>query len=163
MKESIQHFRLSFWSLLIAIIAAIILCVIVSFVINASKPASVDNHLPTLMMTVVPLPSYTPEVIEEKVIIDTPTPDMLSQDGISLGMYVQIKGTGGDGLRLRIAPGVGSDPLFLGMEAEVFLVQDGPKLSDGYTWWFLVAPYDSSRKGWAASEYLGVVAAPATP
>jgi hypothetical protein len=73
---------------------------------------------------------------------------------------VQISGTGGDGLKMRSGPGVSSDTIFLGMEAEVYLVKDGPKLADGYTWWYLQAPYDTTRTGWAASKYLTIVASP---
>ena len=78
-------------------------------------------------------------------------------DGIAVGMYVQISGTEGYGLQIREAPGVGSQPKFLAMDAEVFLVIDGPKDQDGYTWWLLKAPYDETRTGWAASKYLQAI------
>ena len=32
----------------------------------------------------------------------------------------------------------------------MFLVEDGPQEVDGYIWWFLQAPYDETRNGWAA-------------
>ncbi len=73
---------------------------------------------------------------------------------IGVGSYVQISGVGNDGLRLRKDPGLQSTPLFLGWEAEVFQVKDGPSEADGYTWWLLEAPYDANRSGWAASNYL---------
>ena len=73
---------------------------------------------------------------------------------------MQITGTGGDGLRLRTEPGLNADVRILGAEAEVFLVQDGPRQVDGYTWWDLVGPYDSTRRGWAVSNYLAVVQNP---
>jgi len=73
------------------------------------------------------------------------------------GIYVQISGTGGDGLRLRQQPGTGSEVMFMGYEAEVFKVMDGPKEQDGYIWWYLTAPYDESRSGWAASNFLTVI------
>ena len=79
---------------------------------------------------------------------------------IATGAYVQITGTGGDGLRLRTEPGLNADVRILGAEAEVFLVQDGPRQVDGYTWWYLVGPYDSTRRGWAVSNYLAVVQNP---
>ncbi len=79
---------------------------------------------------------------------------------IAVGVYVQITGTGGDGLRLRSVPGLTSELLFLGEDAEVFLVRDGPQEANGYTWWYLVAPYDESRAGWAASNFLTVVPPP---
>jgi len=51
------------------------------------------------------------------------------------------------------------------MDAEVFEVKDGPKMADNFTWWFLEAPYDPGRSGWAAANYLKVVepALTATP
>jgi hypothetical protein len=39
-------------------------------------------------------------------------------------------------------------------------VEDGPKDVDGFTWWYLVGPYDASRRGWAVSNYLSVVQNP---
>lgn len=79
---------------------------------------------------------------------------------IGIGGYVQITGTEGQGLRIRSAPGLASDTVFRGEEAETFKVQDGPKQVDGYTWWYLVAPYDSTRAGWAAADFLAAVPAP---
>jgi hypothetical protein len=79
---------------------------------------------------------------------------------IGIDAYVQITGTEGAGLRIRRSPGQSGDTVFLGEEAETFQVKDGPKEADGYTWWYLVAPYDNTRAGWAAADYLAVVPAP---
>lgn len=76
---------------------------------------------------------------------------------LAIGAFVQIVGTGGDGLRMRDQPGLAAQVLMLGSEAEVFRVEDGPKEADGYTWWYLVGPFDSSRRGWAAVNFLQVV------
>jgi hypothetical protein len=73
---------------------------------------------------------------------------------------VQIIGTGGDGLRLRDQPGLDGKVLLLGSEAEVFRVQDGPREVDGYTWWYLVGPFDETRRGWAVANYLQIVQNP---
>jgi hypothetical protein len=43
---------------------------------------------------------------------------------------------------------------FSALESEVFLVIDGPIVSDGYTWWHLEAPYDQARNGWSAGDFL---------
>ena len=83
-----------------------------------------------------------------------------AQGQIAVGGYVQITGTEGAGLRIRSAPGLNSDTVFRGEEAETFKVQDGPKDADGHTWWYLVAPYDQTRAGWAAADFLAVVPAP---
>ena len=73
---------------------------------------------------------------------------------------MQINGTEGAGLRIRSAPGLNSDTVFRGEEAETFKVNDGPKQADGYTWWYVVAPFDETRAGWAAADFLAVVPAP---
>jgi hypothetical protein len=93
----------------------------------------------------------------------TPTPGgtaTIPPGQIGVGGYVQITGTQGAGLRIRSAPGQGSDTVFLGEESETFQVKDGPKQADGYTWWYIVAPYDTRRAGWAASDFLAAVASP---
>jgi hypothetical protein len=79
---------------------------------------------------------------------------------ISVGSHVQVSGTGGEGLRLRIEPSLDGEILMLGSEAEVFRVHDGPREADGYTWWYLVGPFDSSRYGWAVANFLVVVQGP---
>jgi len=122
------------------------------------------RHRATLAPTVVPqvvlipLPTATLRPILQTAAAPTETAVPVLEDGIAVGMYVQITGTGGEGLRLRSGPGVGQPPLFLGMDAEVFEVRDGPRSADGYTWWYLTAPYDEKRSGWAAANYLTVVA-----
>lgn len=112
--------------------------------------------------TVIPAPSPT---ITPTPVTATPTSTPApSVGGISVGDYVQITGTEGAGLRIRSGPGTSNPHQFIGMDSEVFIIKDGPKESDGFTWWYLEAPYDPSRSGWAASEYLTVVSAPdATP
>jgi len=94
----------------------------------------------------------------------TPTIDPFasptSPAGIAMGNYVQITGTEGQGLRIRKAPGLDGEFEFLAYDSEVFVVQDGPRDVDGYVWWYLVAPYDDSRVGWAAADFLSYVPAP---
>lgn len=93
----------------------------------------------------------------------TPTPSGTTTPPagqIGVGAYVQITGTEGAGLRIRSAPGLNSDTVFRGEEAETFQVKDGPQQADGHTWWYLVAPYDNTRAGWAAADYLAVVPSP---
>jgi len=111
----------------------------------------------TANLVVISAPTPTPVLI-------TPTPNLTatqsalsSYSNISIGSFVQITGTEGKGLRLRAGAGLDSPPLFVGMESEVFEVKDGPVESDNYIWWYLVAPYDQSRSGWAASDYLTLV------
>jgi hypothetical protein len=118
----------------------------------------------TAVLTIIPASTNTSEVPEigstEEI---TPTATVLPTPlpgSIVLGAYVQITGTGGDGLRLRSGPGLDHQALFLGVDAEVYQVEGGPEDADGYTWWQLVAPLDTSRSGWAVSDYLEVVQNP---
>lgn len=126
-----------------------------------SAPPPSDPGPAPAYLTLIPAPTSTPRAAP------TPTPDLLlagtptlPADAIVVGGYVQITGTGGDGLRLRSAPGLASEQLFLGEEAEVFQVKDGPKEANGYIWWYIVAPYDQNRAGWAAANFLSVVPPP---
>ncbi|HEX2696581.1 MAG TPA: SH3 domain-containing protein [Anaerolineales bacterium] len=116
-----------------------------------------DVGLAPADVTVIPPPTATvlpsPTPIPEGTI--TPPPGQ-----IAIGAYVQINGTEGSGLRIRSAPGLASDTVFRGEEAETFQVKDGPQQVDGYVWWYLVAPYDNSRAGWAAADFLAVVPSP---
>jgi len=94
----------------------------------------------------------------------TPTIDpfapTVAPTGIALGNYVQITGTEGQGLRIRSEPSLNGNPEFLGYDAEVFIVKDGPRQADGFTWWYLVAPYDETRVGWAAADFLAYIPEP---
>ena len=133
----------------------------IAAVINGFKPAAAVAEGPTAALTIIPAPSATATPAPDQAATATATPiGGPSADGIAQGMYVQITGTGGDGLKMRSAPGVSSDTIFLGMESEVYLVKDGPKMADGYIWWYLQAPLDTTRTGWAASKYLTIVASP---
>jgi hypothetical protein len=112
-------------------------------------------------LTVIPAPTSTPDVTPtftpDPLIFGTPT---LAPDTIGVGGYVQITGTDGEGLRLRADPGLNGTPVFLGYDEEVFQVREGPQNLDGYTWWYLVAPYDETRAGWAAADFLGAIPSP---
>jgi len=94
----------------------------------------------------------------------TPTTDPFAppttQAGIAVGSYVQITGTEGQGLRIRAEPGLDGEFQFLAYDSEVFTIQDGPREVDGYVWWRLVAPYDETRVGWAAADFLTYIPPP---
>jgi hypothetical protein len=102
-------------------------------------------------IVVLPAPTRTSTPMAEE---QTPTLQGTANDGISVGQYVQVVGTEGEGLRIRSGPSLASDVLFVAMDAEAFRVSDGPRQSDGRTWWYLTAPYDQSRSGWAVGDYL---------
>jgi hypothetical protein len=107
-------------------------------------------------LTIIPPSTTTPSPTVSPTPAGTSTPE----GQIGIGAYVQITGTEGAGLRIRKDAGQSGETVFLGEESETFQVKDGPQQADGYTWWYLVAPYDETRAGWAAAEYLAAVPAP---
>ncbi len=145
--------RLNRWVISGAIAIAFTLLLFWGIFLTILNDQHTANVKSTANLVVILAPTSTPTVL-------TPTPNLtatqsaLSINGISIGAYVQIIGTEGKGLRLRAEPGLNSPLLFVGMEEEVFEVCDGPVESDGYFWWYLSAPYDETRSGWAVSDYL---------
>jgi hypothetical protein len=109
-------------------------------------------------LTVIPAPTGTSSAPPTPTIDPFATPT--TPAGVAIGNYVQITGTEGQGLRIRAAPGLAGEFQFLAYDAEVFVIQDGPREVDGYTWWYLTAPYDETRVGWAAADFLTYIPAP---
>jgi hypothetical protein len=149
-------------SFLAGLLIITVFAVIGFWAIFALKPARLPVS-PTGVweVTVIAAPTMTPVitlVVPENPQSLTPTPPAEGEVGV--GVYAQIYNTGGEGLRLRAEPGKSGTPLFLGMDSEVFLVKDGPREADNYIWWFLEAPYDKNRSGWAVQDYLRVIENP---
>lgn len=131
--------------------------------IAASVRISAAPTAPAPTLRVIYAPSATSTASPTPRVTPTPTlnvPPAPPPGVLAAGAYVQISGTGGDGLRLRAAAGLNADVRFLGLEAEVFRIVEGPREVDGYVWFNLVAPYDETRTGWAVSNFLAVVQAP---
>jgi hypothetical protein len=143
-----------------AIFVAVILLAATVGLLWYTRPGPTFASPETAVLNVIAIPTSTP-------IPSTPTPQAAgtptlpvpsSSDGnIAVGVSVQISGTGGDGLRLRADPDLKGEVRYLALESEIFEVKDGPRQAGGYTWWFLVAPYDEKVQGWAVANYLKVV------
>lgn len=71
-----------------------------------------------------------------------------------IGDYAEVMGTGGEGLRLRSAPGMNASINLLAFDNEVFQIRQGPQDADGHTWYEIVSPSDASRFGWAVADFL---------
>ena len=123
-----------------------------------SSPQASDVGFAPADVTVIPAPTGTSGAPPTPTI--DPFATATSPAGVAIGNYVQITGTEGQGLRIRAEPGLGGAFQFLAYDAEVFVVQDGPREVDGYVWWYLVAPYDETRVGWAAADFLSYVPEP---
>jgi hypothetical protein len=125
--------------------------------LTSARQASNVGFVPA-NVTVIPAPTGTSGAPPTPTIDPFASPT--SPAGIAIGNYVQINGTEGQGLRIRAEPGLGGEFQFLAYDSEVFVVQDGPREVDGYVWWYLVAPYDETRVGWAAADFLTYIPEP---
>ena len=119
------------------------------------------------VLTVVSAPSPTATPLTTPTLVGTtPTPiapPPPPASSIAVGLLVQIRGTGGDGLRLRAEPSLKAPVLALAKESEAFRIAAGPHSADGYTWWRLESPRDATRGGWAVANYLSVIPPTPTP
>ena len=146
------------WTMLGALTVAgcLLLITFISIGWTRQRPAETQGFVPADLTILAP-----PTSTSAPTPTGTPSGTVTPPPGqIGVGGYVQITGTEGQGLRIRSAPGLNSDTVFRGDESETFQVKDGPQVADGYTWWYLVAPYDTTRAGWAAADYLAVVPSP---
>ena len=135
---------------------------LLSFILGLgfTAPKQDSANLQLAALTVIPGPTSTPRIAlvptnDPAIGTATPLPGELALNG-----FAQIKGTDGEGLRLREAPSLDGEPLFLGYDTEIFGILDGPVEKDGYIWWYLSAPYDDTRAGWAVADFLGAIPAP---
>ncbi len=106
------------------------------------NPTSTPNPTATIASTTEAGPSPTATI------------ELPAEGSFMVGELVEVRGTGGDGLRVRESPGMDGTILFVGFENEVFVVQAGPIEQDGHAWWYLVNPYDDDKRGWAVADYL---------
>jgi hypothetical protein len=150
---------LSIWVVLGTLLVSFSLLIVLGLLLWVFNPPQVTHALSTAELSIIPAPTLTSTQI---ILTETPSVTLMPEviiEGISKGVYVQIFDTGVAGLRLRNGPGINNPVQFLAPEGEVYLVEDGPEDMDGYIWWYLVAPYDQSRSGWAVSKYLKPVSA----
>lgn len=143
-----------------AVVVASLLLTTTLALLLATRQARTPTGVVTAALTLIPANTSTPQpatagpgavTAGTLTVVPSPQPGV-----ISVGSYVQVVGTGGDGLRLRDQPGLAGQVLLLGSESEVFKVDQGPQEADGYTWWYLVGPFDPNRHGWAVANYLQV-------
>jgi hypothetical protein len=146
------------WSLAVTVL----LLVLTYAWIVWSAPAASDSSGLMAAVTIVPMSTSAPApaataTIDPYAPTPTPTP---APGQISIGSFVQISGTQGEGLRIRSQPGLNGSQLFIGFDTEAYTVLDGPRQVDGYSWYYLAAINDQKRTGWAASNFLTAITNP---
>jgi hypothetical protein len=163
-------------------IASVMLCVTLAYLLwiqpaaSLPDPSAVASPVPAALaqagqalgpayaaLTVIPAPTSTLRYVAPTLTPIPPTPAASSTPlpgAFAVGVYVQISGTEGQGLHLRAQPGLSNAPQFLGYDSEVYQITGGPTQADSYTWWYLTAPYDQARSGWAVQDYLAIIPSP---
>jgi len=99
----------------------------------------------------------TPTVVTEAT---ATIPPNVNPGFINLGSFVQVANTDGDPLKLRQQPSLTAELNYLALPSEVFKVENGPTIADGFTWWYVVDPVNGTRNGWAVENYLQATTAP---
>jgi len=152
---------LNIWVIGGAIIIACALLLISFILLRSTQQVENSDGIPKALLSVINVSTSTPTLDNLSLESNTATPPLAPPPGVlANGAYIQVLGTGGDGLRLRDQPGLDGQVLLLASEAEVFQVTDGPVELDGFTWWYLVGPFDETRFGWGVSNYLELVQKP---
>jgi hypothetical protein len=116
-----------------------------------------------------PLPTATALAVIDETILLTPPSFVLSGPtlsvtepsptprSITIGENVSVIDVGEDRLNVRDAAGVfDTGVIFRADEGDIFTVIEGPAQADGLTWWRIQDPFNSTRTGWAAANYLQV-------
>lgn len=150
------------WALVILAIFVALVIFAMIFLLMYLFSDEAPSTSPLAVITQIAAPTSTPVLLATFEPTITPIPTLSAEDkkGIYVTGYAQITGTAGDGLSIRSGPATTFAVNFIGLDAELFKVIDGPVEADGYTWWKVEAPYDTSRNGWCVDNYLSPVTAP---
>ena len=147
-----------------AIIFAGVVFAIFIGILWSAKAENLSAAPATAILNVIEAPTRTPIApLASPTAIGTPSSTEQAPpvgEDISIGDYVQVSGTGGDGLRLHDSAGVSSKVSYIAIDTEVFSVKEGPVEADGYVWWLIQDPYTQKAAGWGVSNYLVVVQNP---
>jgi hypothetical protein len=139
--------------ILFSVILATLLCLLVYFLQVLVFPYFSDISSVRARTVITPVDLTSLEITQ--VESEMPTPTIQPLPGVvSLGMTVQVNGTGQDGLRMRAAPGTDADVLFLANEGENFTIVDGPVIQDSLIWWKIQSLQDTGKLGWSVQDYL---------
>lgn len=82
----------------------------------------------------------------------TPIPGVFT-----VGVKVEISGTGGDGLRMREGPGTDSQVLYLAREGEDCIILEGPQIDENLIWWKIQSLEEETKTGWSVQTYMTTI------
>jgi len=160
MNKSPGHF-LNFKVIIGAIVFGVGIFAVLVAILWSAKADTIAQAPSTAALKVIEAPTQTPfGMVPTPTSTSTPLPSSSQaaptppgNTAISVGNYVQVSGTEGEGLRLHSTAGVSSKVNYVAIESQVFLVKDGPIDADGYVWWELEDPYTNNAGGWGVANY----------
>lgn len=140
--------------LLGGVCAAVILII---FLVGQNKNPQYEYVTPIVQVITAPTLTQVPTAPSQQ-----PTTELVLPGSMSLapGTIVEITGTEGAGLRVRQDAGTSADALFLARDGERYVIKEGPKHVDDIFWYRIENTEDSTKKGWAAADYLKAVPNP---
>lgn len=146
------------WVIVGSLLVAIVLSGTFLLVVYANRATRVNPAVSTAILNKIAAPTFSLSPQTSQSTLGTPpiaNPlSTTSSEEIKIGTLVQVSGTGGDGLRIRVSPGLGNDVIFVVKDGDVFRVSDGPQEASGYTWWYLISTLDDNIRGWGVGNFL---------
>lgn len=171
---------LPLWSLGLMLIGVLVAAFVIVFIILElggnitanSTPivriiTAVPSHTPQFQESVLASPTLPPQaeqiiqVPEATIALDGPTLQPVdispTPERIDVGKEIVVVDVGETLLNVRDNPGtIGTTVVFRANEGERYMVREGPRSADGFTWWRIESITDPTRTGWAAERYLSV-------
>ena len=92
---------------------------------------------------------------DEDLLESTSAP--LIHEVFSVGIKVEISGTGGDGLRMRESPYMDSEVLYLAHEGEDCIIVEGPQIEENLIWWKIQSLEEETKSGWSVQTYMTTI------
>ena len=148
--NKIERPNIAQWGCLVMLLGVILLTIVGGVWLFGKNPSAPEGSQPTAVVwTTTPTPVLTAA--------PTPTPAPILPGTIEVGTRVEVIGTGGAGVSIRVEARTNGERLDVANEGDTLLIVGGPEEADGYTWWFLRDESNAAREGWAVSDYLSPI------
>lgn len=122
-----------------------------------SIPDTKNEGKPTAVLILSPLESTsTPEIQQTEGDSQTGQQETVLPGVFAVDMRVTVVNTGGDGLKIHNEPNLESDTLTIAADGSVWIIIDGPIITEGRIWWKMWSD-STGMQGWAVQDYLTAV------
>jgi len=127
----------------------VFLSIVSYFTSNQARTTALITVISYHIDPLISSPSVTPDSLL--------TRQSFSQSAIfAKGMTIYIRGTGGDGLRIRDVASQNGLTLHVAAEGEEYTIMEGPELNDGFVWWRIRNNAIRELIGWAVQDFMSI-------